>query len=308
MLMSLLPGLRQLRAPVSAGVIWLLVLWFSVGEELLASPRRAPLINSVLDLSRLLGRPISLGLLAVSTYVIGVLSGEASDWLNRATGGLAHIFRIPAGLIPARRPDRLGEFLLMTYFMDVFSERLAKEAVLQHLLAAEWVSRREVDGSAGNGSSSGELPRSHPLSSATSIEEVVTIVGSEPLARREIIDYVVDLEWYARQVTEQRWRLVRNVAVAEPEIFNLIDRYFAESDFIRELIFPLSALGLVIAVRFSPAGIILIAPSLALMQIVDRPLVEGYGYLYAAISAGKLDFGELTEWTSGTLRLKQVVK
>jgi hypothetical protein len=44
------------------------------------------------------------------------------------------------------------------------------------------------------------------------------------------------------------------------------------------------------------------------MQIVDRPLVEGYGYLYAAISAGKLDFGELTEWTSGTLRLKQVVK
>jgi hypothetical protein len=119
---------------------------------------------------------------------------------------------------------------------------------------------------------------------------------------------VQHLEWYARQVTEQRWRLVRNVAVAEPEIFNLIDRYFAEADFIRELIFPLSALGLVIAIRFSLAGIILIVLSLALMQIVDRPLVEGYGYLYAAISAGKLDFGELTEWTSGMLRLKQVVK
>jgi hypothetical protein len=298
MLMSLLPGLRQLRAPVSAGVIWLLVLWFAVGDGLLASPHRAPLINSVLDLSRLLGRPVSLGLLTVSTYVIGVLSGEASDWLNRAAGALAHIFRIPTGLIPARRPDRLGEFLLMTYFMDVFSERLAKEVVLQHLLAAEWVSRREADSGAGNGSPSGELPRSHPLSSATSIEEVVTMVGTEPLARREIIDYVVDLEWYARQVTEQRWRLARNVAVAEPEIFNLIDRYFAEADFIRELIFPLSALGLVIAIRFSLAGIILIALSLALMQIVDRPLVEGYGYLYAAISAGKLDFGELTEWTS----------
>jgi hypothetical protein len=78
MLMSLLPGLRQLRAPVAAGAVWLLVLWFSGGEELLDSNHRGTLVDSVVKLCHFLGRPISLALLAVLrlSYRIGIERGQ----------------------------------------------------------------------------------------------------------------------------------------------------------------------------------------------------------------------------------------
>jgi hypothetical protein len=306
MLMSLLPGLRQLRAPVAAGAVWLLVLWFSGGEELLDNDHRGALLDSIVKLCDLLGRPISLALLAVCAYLIGMVSKEISQRLDRVIGAMAHRFRVPTMLIPAQHPDRFGEYLLIAYFVDKLSERFSQEKAIQQLLAVEWLKHCTEDHSSEDAPPSRALPKGHPLGQAATSEKVIDIAQAEPLARRTLIEGVVDLEWYARQVIEQRLRLVRNMAVVEPQIYNLIDRFFGEAEFILELILPISALGLIVTLRYSFAGILLILLAIAFVQTAIRPRFEGYGYLYAAIVSGKLDFGELADLTSGPVRLKEV--
>jgi hypothetical protein len=161
MLMSLLPGLRQLRAPVAAGAVWLLVLWFSGGEELLDSNHRGTLVDSVVKLCHFLGRPISLALLAVCAYLTGLVSKEVSQGLDRVLGRMARQVKVPTILIPAQRPDRLGAYLLVAYFSDKFSERFFQEKVIQQLLAAEWL-RRHAGGHSPEGASpSRALPKDH---------------------------------------------------------------------------------------------------------------------------------------------------
>ena len=74
MLTSVLPGLRELRAPLSAGVLWLLVVWFSV-EPSVPDPDEA---SGILASAYRLAEPLSaVGLGAVlgfAAYLVGSLS------------------------------------------------------------------------------------------------------------------------------------------------------------------------------------------------------------------------------------------
>jgi hypothetical protein len=76
-LASILPGLRELRAPLLAGFLWLtcLWLWIDLPTRAEADERGGP-SRALLELGDALGRP---GLLAVATfaaYIIGSLSEE----------------------------------------------------------------------------------------------------------------------------------------------------------------------------------------------------------------------------------------
>ena len=74
MLTSLLPGLRELRAPLSAGAIWLLSIWLVAEPSVPTSEEATGFVASVYRLGGLLS---ALGLgaaLAFAAYVLGSLS------------------------------------------------------------------------------------------------------------------------------------------------------------------------------------------------------------------------------------------
>jgi len=74
MLTSVLPGLRELRAPLSAGFLWLLALWFAAERVV---PERTDASGTVASAYRLGGLLETIGLgaaLTFAAYLVGSLS------------------------------------------------------------------------------------------------------------------------------------------------------------------------------------------------------------------------------------------
>jgi hypothetical protein len=73
-LSSLLPGLRELRAPLSAGVLWLLAMWFLVEPAVPDADEATGILGSAYRLAEPLSA-IGLGAaLAFAAYLLGSLS------------------------------------------------------------------------------------------------------------------------------------------------------------------------------------------------------------------------------------------
>jgi hypothetical protein len=83
MLTSLLPGARQVRAPLAAGYLWLLLLWLIWGDELPdreGQDRASGAIGQLYDLEPVIS---DLGIAAVASvvaYLVGSLLIGIADW------------------------------------------------------------------------------------------------------------------------------------------------------------------------------------------------------------------------------------
>jgi hypothetical protein len=83
-LASALPGFRDLRAPLTAGYLWLVLLWIWLKPDLAARPTNE-IAGSIYDLGRAAG-PIWVGLaVGIAAYLIGAVSQVLSPPLARTT-------------------------------------------------------------------------------------------------------------------------------------------------------------------------------------------------------------------------------
>jgi hypothetical protein len=87
-LASLLPGLRDLRAPLAAGYLWLAIIWIAWGREQSNLSDRHDLLGDVHGLAQNAG-PVAVGVaLSFIAYVLGILSinvlGGVRNFTRRA--------------------------------------------------------------------------------------------------------------------------------------------------------------------------------------------------------------------------------
>jgi hypothetical protein len=82
-LASALPGFRDLRAPLTAGYLWLLFLWIAFKPDLAARPTNE-IAGAVYDLGKAVG-PIWIGL---AIGILAYLIGSVSQVLSPALGGV----------------------------------------------------------------------------------------------------------------------------------------------------------------------------------------------------------------------------
>ena len=87
MLTSLLPGLRELRAPLAAGYIWLLAWWLAFEPRLADRAEATDLLQSLYRLDDALS---GFGLAAVASFV-AYLAGSLS--MTLFSGALKGLFR-----------------------------------------------------------------------------------------------------------------------------------------------------------------------------------------------------------------------
>jgi len=82
MLASLLPGLRELRAPLVAGFLWLLALWLWVDlPARMEVEEQGGARAELLELGDAIGHPGLIAVVTLVAYFIGSLSEEARRWL-----------------------------------------------------------------------------------------------------------------------------------------------------------------------------------------------------------------------------------
>lgn len=91
MLASLLPGLRDVRTPLTVGYLWLVVAWLIWADDV---PRQRPdgdgIIARAFDLGELVGPAASIAALSFAAYLLGVLLTVPTEhWV---LVGLADIF------------------------------------------------------------------------------------------------------------------------------------------------------------------------------------------------------------------------
>ncbi len=84
MLASLLPGVRDVRTPLTVGYLWLVVLWAWFADSI---PRERPsdegLVARFFDLHDLLGPGATLAALSFVAYLLGVLLTVPMGWAER---------------------------------------------------------------------------------------------------------------------------------------------------------------------------------------------------------------------------------
>jgi hypothetical protein len=88
MLTSLLPGIRELRAPLAAGYLWLAALWVLFAHDV---PARPDAEGPWADAYRFVDAASVFGLAAAisfAAYLIGTLSVATSDWLGKRVNGV----------------------------------------------------------------------------------------------------------------------------------------------------------------------------------------------------------------------------
>ncbi len=140
MLANLLPGLRDLRVPLSIGLLWLTAIWLLVYPVVPSESTATGLIAHVYEVFGFFGATVAAGAVSFVAYLIGILQAQLQDMLLPvARGGRGRVGTLsPASRVEAQRlVDRTVQRLLSARLplprdpddrrMDVFESYVAKE-------------------------------------------------------------------------------------------------------------------------------------------------------------------------------------
>lgn len=214
-LTSLLPGLRELRAPLAAGTIWLLAGWFAAEPWVPASGEATGIVASAYRLGEFL-KVLGLGaVLAFSAYLVGALSVFVFSGLLKRAMRTSRPYRLLDPLSDAGRESlqqiardarqRLEDMLSLSgYSLDELLPHDGEEADRRTGDPPKWIPRRR------------RRLRPIALTSSSTAER-----PQEWLERRLAALVVEDLEIIADA----------QLLGEQTEVFSAVDRDRAEVDF-----------------------------------------------------------------------------
>lgn len=286
MISSLLPGLREFRAAFAAGALWLVGCWFAFGE-VLANPSTATgALKQFYRLVELAGRPITVSAVAFVAYVIGVLSLAATRLFVKLLNRLS---RLPGGhLLDAETYTGGPQRRILTEFVvDRLSQRLITDDTFRNSLAEQ---RAALKGG---------------FQEAQTSEDIAKLAVSDYIARRSILNDVLDLDSYAAEIRSDRNSLRRQAAVMAPEVYQLVDRYHAEADFRFGLVLPVAFISIVLAVTSHPAWLLGLLVSVTLSLLGESAERDGSILLFAAFASGKIGSARTDDLLNGSPRLRK---
>ncbi len=124
---NLLPGIRELRAPLAAGYIWLLVGWLLLHDRI-PGDGDAPVVSDLYDLADIVGRVGVAAAASLAAYLIGSLSTWASDLLPPAPLPEEHVdvevhsWLGEPRMTPRTRISTAGHLALERVVFDAFNK------------------------------------------------------------------------------------------------------------------------------------------------------------------------------------------
>ena len=240
MLSSLLPGLRDLRTPLTVGFLWLTSLWVLFGPAIPHSSAEAD--GVALELFRLtdaFGAPILLAASTFAAYIIGLMTSWLHlDWL-RGIGSRKLWFGLSY-------PGRLSEATRIDLY--AVSRPIVDKAIEQEISTEEFKSQLTRGARASNVISS--WASSIPDPPAENWQ------AYEAQARQQVVD---------RAIAEVVLTAVRLHATVS-QLWDEYDRAKAEAEFRRGIAIPLAVViavtGFALSDRGAPFSFVGYVPSL----------------------------------------------
>jgi hypothetical protein len=275
-LSGLVPGLRELRAPLSAGFLWLLALWI-LFEPSLARAEPTGIVGSLLKLKEELSPVGLVAALTFAAYLAGSLSEAVfSPYFFLMSGR-------PLGGVSVRTFKAVSSPALASMRLTREGNAALREAVrirvLELLEPGTGRGLELLDGDRLEGwarAHAGRLSNAllHALQDAR--EESHSREAHEERVERILCEV---LEWSVAEEEEQlRTRLFGD----QPELFSKVDRLRAEGEFRKAIGPALVALGVTLAVQgawwaaflFTAAAVLLVRQGLKRDAESNAALIE----------------------------------
>lgn len=240
-LTSLLPGLRQLRAPLASGYLWLVTVGLALARFIPQPAEVQPgIIKEVYDTAAVAGHSAVAVALTFAAYLVGVLSVQATAIL------------LPTLRVLRKQPSARSRRRTGTTVPSAAGQQTLREAVLDQLAV-------RYDGDP-------EL--------TMKLKETQTVCGvpgelSDSATRRALLDVRFDIDAYARSLEDDLPLMPLRLLGEdkEREIYSEFDRTRAEAEFRAAVALPLAALVVVIAARTSLWWLLaLVLPALLVLE------------------------------------------
>lgn len=289
MLAHLLPGFREVRAPLIAGYVWVLAVWIAVGESILDLQPYPPALESLVQLGNWLGKTVLLGAVSVCAYIIGIISNTtnrlleprllASGWDHRKVVALARGSAL-------RRIDSSTRCPGPRSVSRPLFEMFRKRAIERYSTAVDYRDQclQLVDRARQT------LPSRHPGRAVLVPATVATadLVQQYPGLDHAIAESMYGIERKVALVLRDLEPTVERLIGAEPELHGEFDRWVAEAQFRISLFVPTCALVGILSWRFSPLYLLGLVAPIALLLVGRRELVNAYAKIAIWLSAGRV--------------------
>lgn len=251
MLASVVPGLREIRAPLAAGYLWLIAAWLLVANYVAPESRATGLLARAYDLKHAVG---AIGLGVAISFVAYLIGSVTEPLAKTAYGRLNHLRR-------RRRPPYLSRSV-PGHVLDVAMERV--------VLAVDDVRRHGGD------------PMSVPHPDVAMARREVTRLLPEEDPEDLHSTFMIELsEIIGREIVEEMDLAQTRLIGAEPELYSEVDRLKAESDLRFAILPPLLVLTAILVAEGSlywlfvlPFAAVLARQALRSADRADRRLVD----------------------------------
>ncbi|MEV4376959.1 hypothetical protein [Streptosporangium sp. NPDC049644] len=288
MLNELLPGVREIRAPLAAGYLWAALIWLIWGRHLPDASHATDVLSDLYALSKNIS-PIAIGIAAsFLAYLIGILSISLSDWM---TGYIENRLNVSV-----RYERRLRGIKDHTKFMrkaKKLQKRVDKNEVIQRLRETleqrlephrESIAKEVFENKTREKLNVIRSKMRHPSASNRMlnksgefdeyfVSDVQTIV---------IDDLIVALE---RDLPLVPARLLGH----DSELYNVYDRLQAEAQFRAGVALPIGFLSISLGIIVHPAWLLIILPIIAIFTTSLRKRREGLYILAESMLAGRVE-------------------
>jgi len=223
MLASLLPGLRQIRAPLAAGYLWLVAIWLGFAPLIPGAQESTGGLRALYGLEQVVGLTTALAAATFVAYLLGVLSVQ-----------------VTAAILPMLRVLRRRS--LVGFGITVAKTSVTGRAALKAAVLDELVQRSQIDDQL-----------------TVRLQRVRDTLGEprpldDPGVRRKLLEVLVDTDVYVAQLEADLPLLpLRLLAEGKQnETYGEFDRLRAEAEFRASVALPLVAVIAALGWRVSP--------------------------------------------------------
>jgi hypothetical protein len=295
MLTTLLPGLRELRAPLAAGYLWLVTAWIALASRIPTPETASGVLKDIYRLGQAVGKPGVIAAVTFVAYIIGILTERMARLAASPITKFSFTRASREGRELPSSPSRFTSLSSLSLTWPNRTDQVLLGAITDVLVHRYW-DHPEFRGailqqlSPDNSQyihmvidvtlklSSGRSPmfqdsRVYTPDTAQGanaevdpgVKETITWVEENDQKLGLLLQLLIRTEEHLVSLRDDLRRVPARLVGKEQEIYERWDRLRAESEFRLSIGLPLLILSIVLAVRFSPLSLLLIIPTTYLL-------------------------------------------